>query len=147
MQLIKKLFHRSEEGPSNSLFTIFPYKNHGIWMFDEPQLGLFQEAFVAGMPEIIEDMTHGFEKPESGFIAIFSAHPFPTSNHMLHKTKDPFEHDGGTSGAPSQSFGTWYKHQQSGKVGWLCPALFKFFPAAPDTIWVAVHEFPAREDQ
>ena len=38
----------------NALFVIEPYQWNGIWVFDDPRVGLQQEPFVSGMPEIIE---------------------------------------------------------------------------------------------
>jgi hypothetical protein len=38
----------------NALFVIEPYQWNGIWVFDDPWVGLQQEPFVSGMPEIIE---------------------------------------------------------------------------------------------
>ena len=38
----------------NALFVIEPYQWNGIWVFDDPRVGLVQEPFVSGMPEIID---------------------------------------------------------------------------------------------
>ncbi len=32
--------------------VIFPYGHQGTWMFDDERVGLVQEPFVEGMPEI-----------------------------------------------------------------------------------------------
>ena len=31
----------------------------------------------------------------------------------------------------------WYRWAEREMDGWLCPALFKYFPNAPDQIWIA----------
>ena len=35
-------------GPVNSLFVIAPYKYEGMWVFDDPRVGLSREPFIAG---------------------------------------------------------------------------------------------------
>jgi hypothetical protein len=32
----------------NEINLISPYKHHGMWVFDDPRVGLLQEPFVAG---------------------------------------------------------------------------------------------------
>jgi hypothetical protein len=32
----------------NSLLVIHPYKHAGVWVFDDPAVGLVKETFVAG---------------------------------------------------------------------------------------------------
>ena len=31
----------------NSLMVISPYKHHGMWVFDDPSVGLDKEPFIA----------------------------------------------------------------------------------------------------
>ncbi len=38
--------------------------------------------------------------------------------------------------APQESGGTWYYSDHYKMEGWLCPALFKYFPTAPREIYV-----------
>jgi putative methionine-R-sulfoxide reductase with GAF domain len=33
---------------NNSIFVIKPYKWEGMWVFDDPKLGLVKEPFVGG---------------------------------------------------------------------------------------------------
>jgi hypothetical protein len=33
----------------NAINVISPYKHHGVWVFDDPRVGLVQEPFVAGV--------------------------------------------------------------------------------------------------
>ena len=67
----------------NSILAIHPYKTEGVWVFDDPKVGLVQEPFVSGADDIIERMVSA----------------------------------------------------QLGMQGWLCPALFKYFDAAPQRIY------------
>ena len=106
----------------NALLAIHPYKHNGLWMFDDPRVGLVQEPFVSGADEIIERMVQVIPGAQSGFTLLFSAAPFP--GHQL--TVEWRRSDMG---------GNWYYSADLGIEGWLCPALFKYFEAAPDRIY------------
>ena len=100
--------------------VIRPYKWEGIWVFDDPAVGLDKEALVAGMPELIEIATAqaGIREPEKGFVALFSKDPFPTAQVCLERVRE----EGG---------GNVYRWPAVGREGWLCPALFRYFDQAP----------------
>ena len=108
----------------NSLGVIFPYKRNGVWAFDDPLVGLLQEPFVLGIPEMIEELVKDIPNAESGFTLYFSASPFPRHTRMIERVRE-------------ESGGNWYRDPQSGLEGWLCPALFKYFLAAPECLYVA----------
>ena len=110
----------------NQIFTIKPYRWEGIWVFDDPERGLIREALVAGVPEIIEKATRlaGIEHPEHGFVALFSSDAFPGANIRLRRVRT--EDFGGNT------------YVWEGQEGWLCPALFKYFDVAPETIYLQV---------
>src|SRR5690606_39927586 len=38
----------------NAIMAIHPYRHHGLWVFDDPAVGLLQEPFVAGADAIID---------------------------------------------------------------------------------------------
>jgi hypothetical protein len=40
----------------NGLIAIHPYKAKGMWVFDDPAVGLRQEPFVSGADAIIDRM-------------------------------------------------------------------------------------------
>jgi hypothetical protein len=109
--------------PMNSLMVISPYKHHGMWVFDDPAVGLSKEPFIAGIDTMIDKITADIPNAEQGFRAVFSASPFPG-----HTTK--LEWRRGESG------GNWYYNDKYKMEGWLCPALFKYFPEAPREIYV-----------
>jgi len=113
----------------NQLRVIRPYRIGNTWVFDDPSVGLHQEALVAGMPEIIVAATRnaGIKNPENGFNVIFSHEPFP--GYQLRLDKDGTEHGG-----------TWYLWWETQMRGWLCPALFKYFPSAPSSIYCQVSQ-------
>jgi hypothetical protein len=107
----------------NQISVIRPYKWNGLWVFDDPRVGLDKEPFVAGADSMIDAAVaaHGIQDAEKGFLILFSAGEFPGADMEL----------------------TWLRHQNGGDVyawadreGWLCPALLKYFPQAPKKIFV-----------
>lgn len=115
----------------NTIITLFPYKHCGTWMFDDHNAGLWQEAFIGGMPEIFEHVTNkaGVENPEKGFTYMSSAEPFPGHQFVLTLADEPQNHSG-----------HWYELEGTGMKGWLCSAMYKYFETAPDKIYCAVSE-------
>jgi len=102
--------------------VIHPYRHEGMWVFDDPGAGLVKEPFVAGADEVIDRMVESIPGAEDGFNLIFSATPFPGHDLQL-------ERRSGESG------GYWYYSRELDMEGWLCPALFKYFEAAPETLY------------
>jgi len=107
----------------NSLFVIAPYKYHGSWVFDDPAVGLNHEPFVAGIDTMIDQLVADIPDAAAGFRAIFSVNPFPGATTKLTWLR-------------AESGGNWYSCEQFHSEGWLCPALFKYFPSAPKEIYV-----------
>lgn len=106
---------------SNSILVILPYRYHGSWVFDDPGVGLHREPFVSGVPEIIDELVSSIPGASSGFRLIFSASPFPGFQAIYTKCSGEYG-------------GTWYS-TEDGRRGWLCPALFKYFDAAPEKLY------------
>ena len=111
--------------PMNSLFVITPYKHEGLWVFDDPAVGLVKEPFIAGIDTMIDKMVANIPNADRGFRAVFSAQPFPGADFKLEWRRE-------------ESGGNWYYSDQFKMEGWLCPALFKYFPTAPREIYVKV---------
>jgi hypothetical protein len=109
----------------NSLFVIAPYKYEGMWVFDDPAVGLSKEPFIAGIDTMIDKIVAGIPSADKGFRAIFSAAQFPGADFKLEWCRE-------------ESGGNWYYSDQSKMEGWLCPALLKYFPSAPREIYVKV---------
>ena len=95
-----------------------PYKTEGIWVFDDPKVGLVQEPFVSGADEIIERLAATLDNADAGFTLLFSANPFP--GHQTTFEWRRVEMDG-----------NWYYNVQLDMEGWLCPALLKYFDSPP----------------
>ncbi|MBV9008216.1 MAG: hypothetical protein JO354_03475 [Verrucomicrobia bacterium] len=109
----------------NSIMVIVPYKYEGMWVFDDPAVGLQREPFIAGMDTLIHQATAGIAGAAGGFRAIFSASPFPGARFTLEWRR-------------GESGGNWYYSPEFRQEGWLCPALFKYFETAPSRIYVRV---------
>jgi len=109
----------------NSIFVIKPYKWNGMWVFDDPAVGLTREPFVAGVPAMIERATADIPHADQGFLAVFSADYFPDAQVVLEWVRQ----EGG---------GNVYRWAETGQEGWLCPALFRYFEEAPAKLYVQV---------
>jgi hypothetical protein len=110
--------------PKNSIFLITPYWNSGTWVFDDPSVGLVKEPFVAGVPEILNELVSPIPNARTGFRLFFSESPFPGWQDEFLKVRDEYS-------------GTWYQRAGNPKAeGWLCPALFKYFSQAPERLFV-----------
>jgi hypothetical protein len=107
----------------NAMLVIHPYRAQGMWVFDDARAGLVQEPFVSGADLIIDRLVEGIPDAVSGFTLIFSASPFPGYQAQLDWRRE--EHRG-----------NWYYSPKLDMEGWLCPALFKYFDAAPKEIFV-----------
>jgi len=109
----------------NSLLVIAPYKYEGMWVFDDPAVGLAREPFIAGIDTMIDKAVAAIPNAEKGFRAVFSAAPFPGSQFKLEWRRE-------------ESGGNWYYSPEFNMEGWLCPALLKYFATAPRDIYVKV---------
>ncbi|MEY2479378.1 MAG: hypothetical protein QOI04_305 [Verrucomicrobiota bacterium] len=127
--LLSAILLRAGDAPKldamNSLFVIAPYKHEGLWVFDDPAVGLTKEPFIAGIDTMIDKATANIPNADRGFRAIFSAQSFPGADFKLEWRRE-------------ESGGNWYYSEQFKMEGWLCPALFKYFPSAPPEIYVKV---------
>ena len=114
----------------NAIRVIAPYRDHGTWVFDDPAAGLTREPFVSGIPEMIDELVRDVPNAEKGFRLLFSEAPFPGYQRVAQRTRGDYG-------------GTWYRtgatseHPDTPEAeGWLCPALFKYFPEAPERLYV-----------
>ncbi len=106
----------------NEIIAIHPYKFEGLWVFDDDRVGLVQEPFVSGADTIIDKMVVDIPDAELGFTLLFSENPFPGFQAMFEWRRE-------------EMGGNWYYSADLGEEGWLCPALFRYFEAAPTKIF------------
>lgn len=122
---------------TNQIVAIAPFWDDEIatWVFDDATVGLTREPFVAGVPELIDELL-GLQlpkRPQEGtlrrpFRLLFSPDPFP--NALVAELQR------------EELRGAWYRFEQH--EGWLCPALFRYFTAPPSQIYVRVEELDTR---
>lgn len=109
----------------NSLFVIAPYKFEGMWVFDDPRVGLHREPFVSGADTIIDMLTAELPNASAGFKLVFSSKAFPGYSARFVWNREEYG-------------GNWYSWPDRNIEGWLCPALFKYFETAPKDLYVKV---------
>ncbi len=107
---------------ANSLQVLRPYKSQGTWVFDDDRVGLEREPFVLGIDIMLDRLTAHLPNAERGFRLIFSPYPFPGYAAKLELRRE-------------DSGGHWYFAPTYNLEGWLCPALFKYFDAAPAELY------------
>ena len=108
--------------PDNAILTIRSYWYNGTWVFDDQRVNLYQEPFVAGVPEMIDHMTRDIPDAKNGFRLLFSANPFPGYQMKLKWLR-------------KESGGDWYYSEDLKTEGWLCPVLSKYYNKAPKEIY------------
>jgi hypothetical protein len=113
----------------NAVIAIYPYKSKGMWVFDDPAVGLRQEPFVSGADTIIDRMVQGIPNAESGFTLLFSAQPFPGFQAEFDWRR-------------AELSGNWYYCRALKMEGWLCPALLKYFDGPPKKIYAQFRPMP-----
>jgi hypothetical protein len=106
----------------NAISVLYPYKYEDMWVFDDPDVDLRREPFVAGIDEMITRLVANIPNAEKGFRLLFSPTPFPGYTVKLEWRREEYG-------------GNWYFSQQFGMEGWLCPALFKYFDKAPPELY------------
>jgi len=106
----------------NAINLILPYRYQGMWVFDDPRVGLNKEPFVSGADTMIDVLVREIPNAQNGFRLLFSSTPFPGYQVKLDWVREEYG-------------GNWYFSPEYKKEGWLCPALFKYFDKAPMEIF------------
>lgn len=111
----------------NSIRVIHPYWYEGSLVFDDEDVGLRREPFVAGADVVLGILATRAGNCGNGFRLRFSDRPFP--GYQSEMTWVRPEHDG-----------NWYECEIDGEKfeGWLCPALGKYFESAPEKIYLEI---------
>ena len=107
----------------NSLNVIVPYKWEGMWVFDDPRVGLDKEPFVSGADNMIDVLVADIPRAEAGFRLVFSGVPFPSQQVVVEWRRE-------------ENGGNWYYAPGYDMEGWLCPALMKYFEYVPARIFI-----------
>jgi hypothetical protein len=109
--------------PANAILLIVPYRHAGTWVFDDPNARLVREPFVAGVPAMIDALVKDIPGATNGFRLTFSAQPFPGYQRKLTWLR-------GDMG------GNYYRMEDPTMEGWICPAMFRYYKAAPKELYV-----------
>ncbi len=102
----------------NAIGVIAPYQYEGMWVFDDPAVGLSREPFVSGIDMMIDRLVAEIPNAQKGFRLVFSAAPFPGYTVKLVWRREEYG-------------GNWYYAPELDTEGWLCPALLRYFDKAP----------------
>jgi len=113
----------------NAITVLHPYKHEGMWVFDDPEVGVRREPFVCGIDTMIDKLVAEIPNAESGFNLLFSRTPFPGHAVRLVWRR-------------ADSGGNWYYSERFQMEGWLCPALFKYFDEAPPELYARAESKP-----
>lgn len=128
------------------LLKIYPRKQQGTWLFDDPAVGLVSEPFVSGADDIIEAMADLEEKSgeqkAAGVGIYFADQPFSINGRpAIEMERIGF---GSVPDAVQQgacgSDGAWYRTTIAGRQleGWLCPATLKYFSIHPPLLYALI---------
>ena len=111
--------------PPPSLFTnsLNPMTIEVGQVFDDPGAHLMREPFVANVPEMIDVLVRDIPGATNGFRLLFSARPFPGYQRKLTWLRGDMD-------------GNHYRMQEPVMEGWICPALFRYYPTAPKELYV-----------
>lgn len=110
----------------NSIFILYPERtSFGIWVFDDESTGLVREPFVGETNTLIDNMVGDIKAEGSPIALLFSASSFPNYQVKLELSNT----------SPS---GTTYYSPKYKIFPWLCPAMFKYFPTAPEEMFACV---------
>jgi hypothetical protein len=108
------------------IHEIVTYKHYNSIVFDDAKRGLKAEALVGGVPQILAHIA-GIKSKHFKYKIRFSELPFSESLTVVKSILQP-------------KVGTLYNFESEGEtlVGWLCPALGKYFKSPPETLFFSV---------
>jgi hypothetical protein len=109
---------------SNQIRVIHPYWDQGQLVFDDASVGLVKEPFVANADNVLASLAVSVDpRCKDRFTILFSDEPFAGYQFEAVRLREEYG-------------GNWY--EIGGEEGWLCPALFKYFDAAPDRVFFQI---------
>jgi hypothetical protein len=131
--------------------TIYPYLlDVACWVFDDERVSLKEEAFVLGMTEMISRVVAAKSIPDAanGIALSFGIEPFDHDVQLAWISPDEAAQARNYPVDWLPQVGNWYRGAIYGEemIGWLCPALFLYFPEAPPRIFAKAEPLPAGVD-
>nr|HIL76179.1 hypothetical protein [Rhodospirillales bacterium] len=108
---------------TNSIFRIVVCKRESLWVFDDLKFGVKEQPFVFGSDLILDKMVAGVDGVQDRVNVLFSAIPFPGSEHCLEFVRQETE-------------GFVYRWEEKKLQGWISPSLRNYFPEPPPKIYL-----------
>jgi hypothetical protein len=71
----------------NTIGIIVPYKYEGMWVFDDPAIGLHREPFVAGIDTMIDQLVASIPNANKGYGRDHSFGNDVIAQRILHKAR------------------------------------------------------------
>jgi hypothetical protein len=105
------------------VLVLEPYRKDGTWVFDDPTTGLRGEPFVGEVNNMLDRLSAAIPDAPMGFRLLFSTQPFEGQQAAFSWVRTDLVE------------GNWYRSDETGEEGWLCPALFCYFPVAPPKLF------------
>lgn len=103
--------------------TIHPYRDCGMWVFDDESVGLWKEPLVRGADKVCDMLAEDIPGAENGFDLMFEDSGFATSIRL-----DWLREEDGWN---------LYFCPELGVEGWLCPALLLYYSKAPQHLYIS----------
>lgn len=107
----------------NSIFRVLARYVNGVWMFDDSKFGVQDQPFVFGSDLILEKMVAETDGAQDRMNVLFSAIPFPGTEHCLEFVREETE-------------GFVYRWEDEKLQGWMSPSLRNYFPDPPPKIFL-----------
>jgi len=107
----------------NSLFRILIHRQDGLWVFSDRRFAIDDQPFVFGSDLILDKMVAGVDGVQDRVNVLFSAIPFPGSEHCIEFVRQETE-------------GFVYRWEDEKLQGWVSPSLRNYFPDPPPKIYL-----------
>lgn len=115
---------------NNTINVLHPYRTEqGAWAYDDKDLGVYNEHFVLGSSEAIDQIilkTYG--KRVDNFRMLISKNPIPQYSAKIIRREDLEKQLGGMEG--------WYQLDGTEHVLWLCDCFNDYLPGYVPEVYV-----------
>lgn len=117
---------------NNQINILYPYRMQGgIWVYDDPDIPVYREAFVLGSSELID---HLVGKDAKTCVVYFSSKLIPQFTIKLRNIDKEL--------IDTQSFGEkgWYINEDTQVPNWFCGHLLDYFNGYPEEIYIKIEK-------
>ena len=108
---------------NSSLRVIAPFRYEGMWVFDDPDIGLDKEPFVEGSDTMLDWLARDIADAGTGFLLSFAPAPFPGYQEVIHWMEEEY-------------CSHWYCLEEPQIRSCLGSVLLKYFDPAPDELYI-----------